>query len=150
MPAGAKWPLALGTTADRRAQAHDPISWWLAEGQTMIDSRMKIAAGLLTGVLSVLATAQAAHATSVTEVYYACDNAQRLIVRQSGDTASVYFIDRSYLLRRSRSGIGEKFLSPTAALIMDGKSAVFVAEDRLQLGRCLEASRTAWAGAQSL
>lgn len=109
----------------------------------MVDGRLKIAAGLLTGVLSVLATAQAAHAAPVTEVHYACDSAQRLVVHQSGDMATVQFIDRSYLLKKAPSSIGEKFLAPTAALIIDGKSAVFVAEDRLQLGQCLEATRVA-------
>lgn len=112
----------------------------------MIDSRIKIAAGLLTGVLSLIATGPAAHAASATEVRYECDSAQRLVVRQSGDSAIVQFIDRSYLLKRARSSIGEKFLAPTAALIIDGKSAVFVAEDRLQLGQCIEAARVASAG----
>jgi hypothetical protein len=109
----------------------------------MINGRMKIAVGLLTGVLSILATAEAAHAAPTTELRYSCDRAQRLVVRQSGDTATVQFIDRSYLLKRARSSIGDKFLGPTAALIIDGKSAVFVAEDRLQLGQCLEATRVA-------
>lgn len=109
----------------------------------MSDSRTRIAAGLWISILSVLATAQAAHASPVTEVRYACDSAQRLVVRQSGDTATVQFMDRSYLLKRVSSSIGEKFLAPTAALIVDGKSAVFVAEDRLQLGQCLEESRIA-------
>ena len=49
------------------------------------------------------------------------------------------FIDRNYRLRRKSSSLGEKYISKSAALIMDGKSAVFVAEDRLQLGRCIDA-----------
>lgn len=105
----------------------------------MTDRRAKIAAGLLAGVLSFLAVAQAAHAAPVTETRYECEGRQRLVVRRSGDLAAVQFVDRSYLLRRARSSIGQKFIGLTAALIIDGTSAVFVAEDRLQLGQCFEA-----------
>lgn len=107
----------------------------------MIHGRAKIAAGLLVIVVSLLGTGRAAHAAPATEIRYACDEGQRLVVRQSANLASVQFIDRSYELREARSSIGRKYLSPTAALIIDGPSAVFVAEDRLQLGQCLEASR---------
>jgi hypothetical protein len=41
--------------------------------------------------------------------------------------------------------LGEKYGSPTAALIIDGSSAVFVADDRLQLGACVKALETAQA-----
>lgn len=109
----------------------------------MFDTRIKIAAGLLFAILSLLGTAQAAHATAATEIRYACDDGQRLVVRQSGDLAFVQFIDRSYELRRRHSDIGEKYESANEALIIDGRAAVFVAADRLQLGQCLEASRTA-------
>lgn len=108
-----------------------------------MDVRIKLAAALLLGVVSLLGTAHAAQAAPVIETRYACDGGQRLVVRQSARVASVQFVDRTYELRQKHSSIGRKFLSPTAALIVDGDSAVFVAQDRLQLGQCLEASRTA-------
>jgi len=109
--------------------------------------RVRVAAGLLFAVLTTLGGAQAASAattaSAVTEVRYACDAHQMLTVQRSRTAASVQFVGRSYDLQRRHSSIGEKYLSPTAALIIDGASAVFVAEDRLQLGQCFEAGRTA-------
>lgn len=109
----------------------------------MFDTRIRLAAGLLIGVLSLLGGAHSANAAPATEIRYACDGGQNLIVSRSGNLASVRFIDRSYALQQRRSSIGEKYSSPTATLIIDGRAAVFVAKDRLQLGQCLEASRTA-------
>ena len=106
-------------------------------------SRIKIAAGLLIGISSLLGSASAAHPASVTETRYACDGGQRLIVRRSADAASVRFVDRSYELQRRHSSNFEKYSSPGAALIIDGDSAVFVATDRLQLGQCVETGRVA-------
>lgn len=108
-----------------------------------MDMRIKVASGVLLGVLSLLGTAQAADAATVTEVHYACDEGQRLVVRESAQFASVQFIDRTYELKQKRSSIGRKYISPTAALIIDGASAVFVTEDRLQLGQCTETSQEA-------
>lgn len=109
----------------------------------MLDTRIKIGASLLLGIFSVLGTAKAANAAPVTEIRYACDDGQRLVVRRSGELAFVDFIDRSYVLGRRNSDVGEKYESANEALIIDGRAAVFVAADRLQLGQCLEASRTA-------
>lgn len=103
----------------------------------MLDSRMKVAAALMGLVVATLAGAQA-HAAP-TFVRYACEGHQNLVVERDRSSAHVTFIDRSYELKRARSSIGDKYLAPTAALIIDGKSAIFVAEDRLQLGACLEA-----------
>jgi hypothetical protein len=101
------------------------------------DTRVKVAAGLLLGVLSLLGTAQAHAAASATR--YACEGRQNLVIERDRTTAHVNFIDRSYELRRKPSSIGAKYESSKAALIIDGQSAVFVAEDRLQLGACIEA-----------
>ena len=109
----------------------------------MIDARVKVAAGLLIGVLSLLGTVTAAHARPVIQTHYACDHGEEFVVRRSGHRASVQFPDRTYELRMARSSIGQKFLSQTAALIVDGPSAVFVADNRLQLGQCLEVSQIA-------
>jgi membrane-bound inhibitor of C-type lysozyme len=103
------------------------------------DTRVRVAAGLLFAVLATLGSAQAAPAAtsaSTVSVRYACDAHQMLTMQRSRTAASVQFVGRSYDLQRKRSSIGEKYVSPTAALIIDGVSAVFVAEDRLQLGQC--------------
>lgn len=104
----------------------------------MIDTmRFRVASALMGGVLLVLAAAQA-HATTPV-VRYACEGRQNLTIQRDRHIARVNFIDRSYELRRKRSGIGVKYESGAAALIIDGSSAVFVAPDRLQLGACNEA-----------
>lgn len=102
-----------------------------------MDVRIKVAAALLLGVLSLLGSAQA-HAAA-TDTRYACDGGQRLVVRRHAGGASVQFIDRTYELRAKRSSFAEKYVSATATLIIDGPSAVFVADDPLQLGSCVEA-----------
>lgn len=106
------------------------------------DLRLKIAAGLMIAVVSVLGEAQAQSAPTHV-VRYACDGRQTLVVERDQATAHVRFVDRTYELKRKKSGIGVKYVSPTTALIIDGPTAVFVAEDRLQLGACSEASSIA-------
>lgn len=110
-----------------------------------IDIRIKIALGLLLGVGTVLGTAQAKAATPGTETHYLCDASQHLVVWRDGDKATVQFIDRTYQLKRKASGIGEQYLAPKAALIIDGPEAVFVADNRLQLGRCVQSRSIALA-----
>jgi YD repeat-containing protein len=107
----------------------------------MIETRVKVAFGILIGVASVIGSAHATAAPVGTETHYQCDARQRLVVWRTADSATVQFIDRTYELRRRDSGIGIKYIAPKAALIIDGNSAVFVAQDRLQLGQCLEASQ---------
>jgi len=104
------------------------------------DTRVRVACGLFLGVMSVLWGAQA-HARAGAPIRYACEGRQNLVIQRDRTTASVNFTDRSYDLRRKPSSIGVKYESPTAALIIDGRSAIFVAEDRLQLGACTEAFR---------
>ena len=106
--------------------------------------RLKIAAALLVAALSTLAagSASAAEASSST-VRYLCEPRQNFVVTRAEDTAIVQFVGRRYELRRGSSSIGRKYLSDKAALIIDGKSAVFVAEDRFQLGTCVEATHFA-------
>lgn len=96
-----------------------------------------MAAALLLGALSLLGSAQA-HAAAA-DIQYACDGGQRLIVHPYAGGASVEFIDRTYELMSKRSSFAERYVSATAALMIDGPSAVFAAEDRLQLGQCVEA-----------
>lgn len=109
----------------------------------MLDARTRIGVSLVIGTVSALGAEKAANAAPATEIRYACDGGQQLVVRQSGDLAFVHFFDRTYILRREHSDIGEKYESANEALIIDGRSAVFVSADRLRLGQCVEASRTA-------
>lgn len=60
-------------------------------------------------------------------------------VERSGATAHVTLAGRTYALKWKQSSIGDKFLSPTAALIIDGDSAIFVSEDQLNLRPCTKA-----------
>jgi len=105
----------------------------------MKDMRVMIAAGIFLAVVSVLAGAQAHAAPAATVTRYACDGRQNLVIERNDTTARVHFVDRIYDLKRKASGIGTKYVSADAALIIDGASAIFVAEDRLQLGACTEA-----------
>ncbi len=72
-------------------------------------------------------------------VRYTCPESGDLTVERNSASAHVEVAGRSYDLQRKRSSIGEKYISPNAALIIDGPSAVFVAEDRLDLGTCVRA-----------
>ncbi|HEV2594755.1 MAG TPA: hypothetical protein VGU01_06100 [Sphingomicrobium sp.] len=60
-------------------------------------------------------------------------------VERSGATARVTLAGRTYALNRKQSSIGDKFISPIAALIIDGDSALFVSDDQLNLGPCTKA-----------
>ena len=102
------------------------------------DPRTRIAGGLLLAVLSVLGSTQVRAAVPESKSY-ACGGAQNLVVQQNGSSARVTFANRSYDLQRKRSRLGLKYESATAALIIDGPSAIFVAEDRLYLRACTEA-----------
>lgn len=103
------------------------------------DTRLRIATGLLAGVLSVIGTAQAqAHPAPAAATGYVCDGGQDLLVLRSSRAATVRLGDGSYHLARRRSGIGVRYGSARAALIVDGDTAVFVAEDRPTLRGCVE------------
>ena len=106
------------------------------------DLRIRVAAGLLAAVLGSLGAAHAA-ATPDAPVRYTCPDSLEFVVSRTPQSATVVFGARSYLLDRSRSSIGEKYLSADAALLVDGPSAVFVAEDRHGAGACMAAARVA-------
>ena len=71
-------------------------------------------------------------------VRYACPTSEDLAVQRDHSTARVKFAGRTYELQRQRSSIGDKYISSKAALIIDGRSATFVADDLLDLGTCLK------------
>lgn len=71
-----------------------------------------------------------------TEYAYVCEGAVTFSVVKTDHEAVVSFGDDVYRLQRRRSSIGERFVSPQATLIVDGQSAVFVADNRLGIRGC--------------
>jgi len=104
----------------------------------MVRMGIKVATGLMLALLSFSGTVQAHAATASIEARYACTNAQEFVVARTADKALVQFDGKTYELQRRPSSIGVKYISATAALIVDGPSAVFVADDRFQLGTCVQ------------
>lgn len=100
---------------------------------------MRLAAGLLGLTLGLEAARQASAAP--VEVRYVCRPAGTLAVTRSQESATVRFMDRTFKLRRKPSSVGAKYLSGSAALIIDGRTAVFVAGDRPRPRTCIEAAR---------
>ena len=90
---------------------------------------------LLVAVTALPATIHA-HPNSNTSQYTCAAEVGDMKVERSGATAHVTLAGRTYALKWKQSSIGDKFLSPTAALIIDGDSAIFVSEDQLNLGPC--------------
>ena len=86
---------------------------------------------------ATLACGGSAHGQAATRTRYACPATEELTVERHGSTAHVNLAGRSYDLRRRRSSIGDKYVSPNAALIIDSSSAVFVADNQLDLGTCI-------------
>ena len=70
-------------------------------------------------------------------VRYACPASGHFTVKRNSTIAYVRLAGSLYALHRERSGIGDKYLSRNAALIIDGASAVFVAPGYLNLGNCV-------------
>ena len=110
--------------------------------KTVMDIGMRVGAGLLAMALGSQGAAHAA-APVAAPVRYACADSREFIVTRSAASATVVFRDRTYTLQRGRSSIGEKYLSDAAALILDGPSAVFVADDRPAADVCVAAPRFA-------
>jgi membrane-bound inhibitor of C-type lysozyme len=88
-----------------------------------------------------LAAAQAEAARNV--IHYACPGREELTVQRDASRPQVSLDGRTYDLQRKRSSIGDKYLSTRAALIIEGPSAVFVAEHRFDIGTCIRASSVA-------
>jgi membrane-bound inhibitor of C-type lysozyme len=103
------------------------LTLWIASART-------VGAGIASAFLAMAGVSQAQAAPDA--VHYACSASQGLTVRQSLSDAHVSFAGRTYDLKRRPSSIGQKYLAPHAALILDGDSAVFVAEDHPFLGTC--------------
>jgi hypothetical protein len=96
-----------------------------------------LARALIAALCGAVAAA-GAHAAQA-PVRYTCPADQDLTVQRTASTARVTFNGRSYALQRKHSSIGDKYLSANAALIIDGPSAVFVADGTLGMGACQEA-----------
>ena len=93
---------------------------------------------LLVAVSALPATVHA-HPNSNTSQYTCAAEVGDMKVERSGATAHIRLAGRTYALKWKHSSIGEKFISPTAALMIDGESAIFVSEDQLNLGPCTKA-----------
>lgn len=93
---------------------------------------------LVASIAAATSPAQPRHLAGIDR--YTCAASQQLTVQPRSSGVSVQVGDRTYRLERKQSGLGKKYLSSTAALIIDGSSAVFVAEDRLDLGTCVKGS----------
>ncbi|HZU50938.1 MAG TPA: hypothetical protein VE968_03590 [Sphingomicrobium sp.] len=72
-------------------------------------------------------------------VRYACSTSENLTLVRTSQDARVQLGGHSYELKRARSSIGSKYLSTNAALIIDGPSLIFVADDNPNLGPCVKA-----------
>ena len=92
-------------------------------------------------LVAVTALAATVHAqpSSKASQYTCAAEVGDMRVERSGTTAHVTLAGRTYALKWKQSSIGDKFISPTAALIIDGDSAIFVSEDQLNLGPCTKA-----------
>jgi hypothetical protein len=103
----------------------------------MSDRKIGIAALLIAVFPGPLAAEPAASAAP--GVQYRCSSRQNIIIERDRSSARVTFGSRTYVLWRKASDLGQKYLSSAAALIIDGPSAVFVADDGTDLGMCIEA-----------
>lgn len=69
---------------------------------------------------------------------YICANADQFTVQRMGGSVVVRFPESEYWLASKPSGIGERFASSNATLILDGSLAAFAALDRFHLRACHE------------
>lgn len=67
---------------------------------------------------------------------YECAHGQILHVHNGEEHAKVDFLDRHYELARNSSGLGLKYSSDDATLVIDGDSAVFVDHRSIELQTC--------------
>lgn len=74
-------------------------------------------------------------AAEVTAAYY-CADGRFFTVEQNAEAATVRYDDEAYRLAKRPSGIGVRFASPEATLIIDGDAAVFASETVIDLDDC--------------
>lgn len=68
---------------------------------------------------------------------YRCQDGTTFKVALSGETAEVSFSpSERYRLIEKRSSLGDRFVSPGATLIIDGRFAAFVTNRRFNLHNC--------------
>lgn len=97
----------------------------------------KLAFGLLllsVGVASAACAAKGGEAASRTN--YRCHGGKVFNVAATQAVASVTYAERRYLLPRRKSGIGTRYASAEATLIIDGPMAVFVTSAITDLQAC--------------
>ena len=86
-------------------------------------------------LIAVLGVAQAEAAPIAAR--YACSSSEDLTVQRNASSAHVSFQGRTYDLPRRASSLGIQYISAEAALIIDGPSAVFVGEDKVDARTCM-------------
>jgi hypothetical protein len=106
-------------------------------------TRLRLALLLLAGACSVDAAAAAPPAAKRGAIRFECVGGQVIDVRIAGAAATVRVSGTSYSLSRRPSSIGVKFISPTAALMIDGTFAAFVADSSPNLRQCRAAQPVA-------
>ena len=98
--------------------------------------------------LALLAGALTTPALATGEVprQFSCKDGTAFVVVVSGRIADVSFSQSEhYRLHAKQSSLGQRFVSQTATLILDGQFAAFVTGDRIGLENCtlVEAGRSA-------
>ena len=102
-----------------------------------MSAKHKLIAKLISTVLVCFGLGKA-HAAPA-PVRYSCPARGSLTIRRDGSSARVMLAGQAYELTRRPSSIGDKYISSTAALIIDGATAVFVANNHPDLGTCSKA-----------
>lgn len=72
---------------------------------------------------------------------FTCSDGTTFVVAVSGEVADVsFFRSERYRLQAKPFSLGQRFVSPTATLIIDGRFATFVSNRRLNLRSCFVVS----------
>lgn len=69
-------------------------------------------------------------------VMYKCSDGRSFSVTESADAAKVDYFNEHFQLPRRPSGIGTRYASADATLIIDGDMAAFVTETIVDLQAC--------------
>jgi membrane-bound inhibitor of C-type lysozyme len=88
------------------------------------------------GLLFLAGCSSASVAEARPETIYRCADGRTFSVDLTTDSARVTYYDEQFRLPRRSSGIGSRYASPDATLIIDGEMAVFVTENIVDLQAC--------------
>jgi hypothetical protein len=97
----------------------------------------QFAARLFLTALALFSFSMRATAGKQTLRTFTCDGGTSFSVVVADKVADVTFSRSEYYRLRSKPfSIGQRFVSPTATLIIDGRLAVFVSNGRIDLNQC--------------